>query len=222
MHIVALVVTRNVSVSIKSLHSLLNLSKCAIQMNNTLDINFVKDDVDAKNSFLAKSLKKCDRLIWIDYGIYVDDKSLVCMSEKFPQGFASIVCPCVTENISWDQFKKKILEGSTEPISQMALEFDTKTSKNIGDKFSVVTSTAPRCWAVDTKHVLKALKNQKGEGIILPTNSEELFKKMMDRGVRVCAFMDAKLIATYAHECIGNILESANVKAGDGKENIIN
>ena len=189
------------------------LNKIVAHFKHTLDINFINE---SNRSVLTKLLKKCDRLIWIDYGVHVDDDSLVCMTEKLPNGYGCIVCPCVTDTISWDSFKKKVLDGSTEPISQMALEFDTKVSTVVPGTHSsvrVVTSTVPKCWAVDAKMVLKTLKTQKGEGLNLPTDTEELFKKFMDRGVRVCAFTDAKLVATYAHECLGNILESANIQA---------
>lgn len=214
MHIIVIVVTRNVSVSVKSLHTLMGLNKICAHFKHTLDTHFVKDDIEARNAILLKSLKKCDRLIWIDYGIYVDENSLVALTDKFPNGFGCLVCPCVTDTISWDSFKKKILDGSEEPISQMALEFDTTVSKVIGGtKLHTVASTVPKCWSVDSKTVLKSLKDKKGEGITLPYNTEDLFKKIMDRGVRVCAFTDAKLVATYAHECLGNILESAGIQA---------
>jgi hypothetical protein len=224
MHIISIVVTRNVSVSVKSLHSLLNLNKICAQFKHTHDINFVRDDPVTKNSMILKSMKHCDRLVFIDYGVYVDDNSLVCMTEKFPPGYGCFVCPCVTDKLSWDLFKKKILSGSTETVSQMALEFDTEVSNivpNCPPSIRNVVSTVPRCWAWDTKMMLKSLKGQKGEGISLPLTPEDLFKKIKERGVRICAFTDAKLVVTFSHECVGNILESANVKVGDGNGNVI-
>jgi len=41
-----------------------------------------------------------------------------------------------------------------------------------------------------------------------------MFEKFIERGVKVCAFTGANLVATYPHECLGNILETAGVKVG--------
>ena len=40
-----------------------------------------------------------------------------------------------------------------------------------------------------------------------------MFSKFKEKGIRICAFTAAKLIHTYNHECISNILNAAGVSA---------
>jgi len=108
-------------------------------------------------------------------------------------------------------FKSKIAADSQEPVSQMGLEFDTKVGKSIGENLHIVTETDPKCWAIDTKAVLRAVKGEKGQGITISAKVSEMFKKFLDCGVKMYAFTDACLTVTYTHECIGNILETAGV-----------
>lgn len=212
MHIVVCAVTRNVSICVKTLHTLLNINKICTHFNHSVEINFIKDDFNKSDAFLKNS-KHCDRLIWIEYGYQIDEESLARLIGKFPQNYNCMVLPAVVEGINWDSFKKKIRGNSQEPVSQMGLDFDTAvgTPCIAGDEFlRPVLTTDPKCWAIEAKSVLKALKDQKGEGIKLPP---KFFDKIRDRA-KVCAFTKAKVTATYSHECIGNILESAGIRVG--------
>ena len=212
MYVVAVVVTRNVAVSVKTLHTLLCLNRLNAHKGNTLEVVYVNDDAfEKKNIFLKKS-KTCDRLIWLDFSVHVDESSLDKMSSKFMNGYNCLVLPAVTPGIDWDVFKKKILEGSTEPVNQMGLNFDTEVGKSIGEDLHIVTSTNPKAWAIDTKHVLKALKGNKGEGITVSANTTEMFKTFIERGVKVYAYTAANIVVTYPHECIGNLLSAAGVE----------
>ena len=76
-----------------------------------------------------------------------------------------MVAPCVTEGINWDMFKKKVREGSTEPHSQMGLDFDTEVSNKIEEDIHIVTKTNPKSWALDSKHIIRAFKDKKGDPI---------------------------------------------------------
>ena len=214
MHVVTCIVTRNVSISVKTLHTLLNINKITQQVGLTNEFVFVNDDLYERQALLLKKLKHCDRLVWIDYSVHIDNDSLPKLYEKFIQGYHCLVLPCVTPGIDWDLFKKKVLSGSKEPIAQMGLEFDTKVGKSIGDKFHIVTETDPKCWAIDAKHLFKSLRDKKGEGVTVPAKVSEMFKKFMERGVKMYAFTDAQLTVTYPHECLGNILQAAGVGFG--------
>ena len=97
-------------------------------------------------------------------------------------------------------------------MNQIGLNFDTEVSNKIEGDIHIVTKTNPKNWAVDSKQLLKAFRDKKGEPVKIPVRVGEMFEKFRERGVRVCAFTDANLIATYPHECLGNILESAGVK----------
>lgn len=211
MHIITVVVTRNSSISVRTLHSLLNINKFIALKKYTQEILYVNDNAFERQSIITKKSKYCDRIIWIDYGIHIDNASIEKFMDKFIPGYQCIVLPCVNPGINWDLFKSKVLSGSQEPVSQLGLEFDTKVSKSIGENLHIVTETDPKCWAIDTKAVLKAIKGEKGQGITISAKVSEMFKKFMDCGVKIYAFTDACLTVTYPHECLGNILAAAGV-----------
>ena len=211
MHIITVVVTRNAAISVKTLHTLLTFNKINFTKKFTNEVIYVNDDAFEKQSVFIKKAKYCDRMIWIEYSIHIDNDSIEKLFDKFVQGYHCLVLPCVVPGIDWDLFKKKITSGSQEPVYQMGLDFDTKVGKSIGDNLHVVTETNPKCWAIDTKSVLKALKGAKGEGIIISAKTSEMFKKFIERGINIYAFTAANIMITYPHECLGNILETAGV-----------
>jgi hypothetical protein len=212
MHVVAIIVTRSASIAVKTLHSLLTLNRTCAQKQVTLELVFVNDDAFERKDTLLKKSKHCDRIIWFNYSVHVDQTSIEKMLEKFIQGYHCMVLPCVTPGIDWGMFKSKILSGSKEPIGQMGLNFDTEVGKSIGENMHIVTSTSPQAWAIDTKPVIKAMKGNKGEGVSISANVSEMFKAFIDKGVKVYAFTAANLIVTYPHECIGNLLSAAGVE----------
>ena len=211
MHIIVVVVTRNASISVKTMHTLLNLNRISSIKKCTREILYVNDNAFERQSIITKKAKHCDRMIWIDYSVHIDNESIDKLTDKFVQGYHCLVLPCVNPDINWEMFKTKIAAGSQEPVSQIGLDFDTKVGKSIGEHLHVVTETDPKCWALDTKAVLRAVKGEKGQGITIPAKVSEMFKKFMDCGVKMYAFTDACLTVTYPHECLGNILETAGV-----------
>jgi hypothetical protein len=212
MHVVAVIVTRSVSIAVKTLHSLLALNRAAAHKQVSLEIVFVNDNAFERKEVMLKKAKHCDRMIWINYSVHVDSASTEKLLEKFIQGYHCMVLPCVTPGIDWDMFKSKVRSGSKEPLNQMGLDFDTEVGKSIGENMHVVTSTTPQAWAFDTKPVLKALKGNKGEGVNISANVTDMFKTFIEKGVKVYAFTAANLIVTYPHECIGNLLSAAGVE----------
>lgn len=211
MQLTTVVVTRNVSVSVKTLHTLLKLNLMCLHKNIANELVFIKDDPFEKNEIINKKLKHCDRLLWIDYSIYVDEASMLKMLEPFIKGQHGIVMPCVTETIDWDMFKKKVISGTSEPLSQSGLGFDTEVGAKLGDDIYAVNKTSPKCWAVESKQVLRAFRDKKGESIKIPVKMADMFEKFKERGLKICAFTAANLVVTYPHECLGNILETAGV-----------
>jgi hypothetical protein len=118
MQLTTIVVTRNKSASVKTLHTILKLNILCLENDVHNKIIFTNDDSKSRRSQLQKNLKGTDRLLWIDYGIYIDENSLrqVLMRDWKWHG---IVFPCVTEGINWDTFRKNI--GTSEPITQKGL-----------------------------------------------------------------------------------------------------
>ena len=211
MKLSVIVTTRNKSVAVKTLHCLLRLNILAMQNNVQVEITFVKDDPFDKTSFIMKKLKDVDRILFIDYSVFIDDKSLEFSIKPLEHGQHCMVFPAVTEGIDWALFKQKVRDNVDEPIEQMGLHFDTEVGKRLYDNVYSVNTTTPRAWFMDCKPVVKAVREKKGEGIKLPAKISELFEKFIAKGVKVCAYTEANVVLTYSHECLGNILNAAGV-----------
>ena len=174
------------------------------------NIIFVNDDPFEKAELIMKQLKVAERLVLIDYSVFID---LDTIDKMFTASFDQCSClvfPCVKEGIKWEVFKKKI--DTTEPAEQVALEFDTVLGQKVGDSLYKVTSSDPKCWIMDTKPVLRSLRERKGEALKIPAKTSEMFDRFLARGVKICAYTACRLTVTYPHECLSNILESAGVK----------
>lgn len=206
MNIVTVLVTRSKSCHVKTLHSVLKLNIRCIHKNISNEIVYVDDDPYKKADVVQKCMKKCDRIIFIDFGIGVDDASLDQCFEKH-DGIGCLVFPGVKEGVDWDMFKQKINDGVDEPVTQMGLHFDTDVNKKVGKDIYQVTNTNARAWMMNVKNVLKTLHKHKDQKI-----GPKMFEKFSQQGVRVCAFTASKLIITYTHECVSNILNAAGVK----------
>ena len=166
---------------------------------------FSNDDPATRREIFVKYLKTSDRVLWIDYGISIDDDSLAQVVST-DWAWHGVVFPCVTEGIDWDMFKKN--NGSSEPLTQRGLHFDTDVDKRVRGDFFTVTKTQPKCFCVDTKHFLKNIKKEK-----ISYNHEETFKELSASKFKTVAYTNARLIVTYPHECMGNILGAAGVSA---------
>lgn len=210
MHICTIVATRNKSVHVRTLHTLLQLNMVCMQHGVQQEITFIKDDPFEKSSAISRKLKTCDRILFIDYAIQIDRETIPKIFEKV-EGWNCLVFPCVTEGINWSQFKTKVKSGSTEPIEQMGLEFDTEVGAKISDGIYKVKKTNPKCWVMETKSVLKLMKEKKGEGLKLPSKNDELFEKMLQKNVKIAAYTKANIQTIFSHECLGNILNASGV-----------
>ena len=196
------IVTRNKALSVTTLHSAMNLHMYCMSVGIQLDINFVLDKTS-----LYKQMKSCDKLIWIDYGTSVDLETLKKFVGDFQDNYKILVAPCVLEGVDWNLFRKKTLEGSSEPIYQRGLKFDTEYlpgNKQVLDFVS--SSTDGRVLAIETKHVLKKLRDADSQ-----YKSLDHLKKI---GVKIGVLRSSTVICHYVYESIGNILESSGVKAG--------
>mgnify|MGYP006270050189 CR=1 FL=1 len=204
MHVCVL--TRNKALSATTLHSLMNIHAYAMSRGHHVNINFVQD-----MSGLPKLIKTGERIIWFDYGTNIDEETLKRLCDPFEKDVKVLVCPSVKEGIDWDMFRRKTLSGSTEPVSQRALTFDTDVSKKLADGLYEVTKTSARVWAMDSKPVDKKLRGDKVQ-VKLPTDSyETMFDTLMKLNIKVGAATKARVVCHYVHECLGNILETPGV-----------
>jgi microsomal dipeptidase-like Zn-dependent dipeptidase len=167
---------------------------------------YVGDDPYEKADAVQRYLKSHDRIIFVDFGVGVDEASLDQCFEKH-EGVGCLVFPGVKEGIDWEMFKTKVKDGMNEPTNQMGLHFDTKVDKKVGKDIYNVSETEARAWMMNTKNVMKVMQKTKDLKV-----SPKMFEKFSRQGVRICAFTAAKLTMTYTHECVSNILNAAGVK----------
>ena len=210
MNINTIVVTRSKSCSVKTLHTILRINIACIQKNFRNEISYVNDDPYEKAEIIQKLMKANDRIVFIDFGVSMDEDSIQQIFQSH-EGIGCLVFPGVKEGVDWAQFKSKVQNDSKEPTSQMGLHFDTTVGKKISENIYQVVSTNPKAWVMNTKNVIKNIKDKKsGNWKINP----KMFEKFIEMGVRIHAFTAAKLTMTHTHECISNIMNSAGVKAG--------
>lgn len=203
IHICA--VTRNKSISATTLHTMMNIHMVCMMKGKHLDISFVND-----RAGLPKLIKSGERIIWLEYGTNLDDKSIHKAIDPFDKGMQVLVFPAVNEGINWDRFAKKTKEGSTEGACQRGLEFDTEVGKKLAESLYEVKSTTARVWAMDAKPVDKKLRGDKIP-VKLPLD-ETMFCTLQGLGIKVGAVTSATVICHFVHECVGNILETSGVE----------
>lgn len=202
MKFCTLITTRSKSCSVKTLHTILKMNIRCIQHSHQNEILYVNDDPFEKADMIMQCLKKCDRLLFIDFGVNVDDGSIKQMFEPL-ENTSVLVFPGVTEGIDWKLFRKKIEEGSTEPVSQMGLHFDTELAQKAQTDIYKVKKTKAKAWVMIPNNMSKKTKK------IYAAN---MFDKLLEEGNKIYAFTASKLTMTYSHECISNILGAAGVK----------
>lgn len=213
MKIATIIVTRGHSCHVKTLHTILRFNLQCLQAGTVQnEVVFVNDDPYEKSETIHKFMKSHDRIFYIDFGIHVDDASMQKVLAS-NEGYGAVVFPGVKEGINWDSFRKKIKEGSTEPVEQMGLDFDTEVIAKVAEDLYTVKTSSAKAWVLMTKPVLKSIKDKRTGTFKIHPKLEVMFAKFKEHGVRLVAFTAAKLIHTYSHECIGNIVNSSGVKA---------
>jgi len=208
MNLVTILVTRSKACHVKTLHTILRLNIKCLQKSINNEITYVDDDSFKKAEIIQQYAKTHDRIFFIDFGISADDESIDKVLGDL-DGFGVLVFPGVKEGVDWNLFKSKVRSECKEPIAQMGLHFDTEVGNKISDNIHVVTSTEAKCWVMNTKNLIKNIKDKKGNWKIYP----KMFEKFKEQGVKIYAFTAAKLTMTYTHECISNILNAAGVKS---------
>lgn len=203
VHICA--VTRNKSISATTLHTMMHIHMLCMMKGRHLDISFVND-----REGLPKLIKSGERIIWMEYGTNLDEKSLQKAVEPFDKGVQVLVFPAVKEGINWDRFAKRTKEGSGEAANQRGLEFDTEVGRKLDESLYDVKSTTARVWAMDSKPIDKKLRGDKIP-VKLPLD-ETMFCTLQGLGIKIGALTSATVICHFVHECLGNILETSGVE----------
>jgi len=198
-------VTRNKSIAVTTLHSLMTIGMHAAQRQVHIEYVFV-EGLDA----LPKLVKSGERILWFDYGTNLDQDSIPRVFNTMEKDIRVIVFPAVVEGVDWDMFRKKTVEGSTEPVHQRALTFDTDvTKKVVGTDLYDVEKTSARVWVMDAKPIDKKLKSVQKN--LSCDSYDSLFAQLKSNNLRVVALPSATVIRHFTHKCLGNILEMPGV-----------
>jgi hypothetical protein len=198
-------VTRNKSIAVTTLHSLMTLGMYGSHQQVPIEYMFV-EGLDA----LPKLVKSGERILWFDYGTNLDQESIPRVLDPMEKDIRVVVFPAVVEGVDWDMFRKKTVAGSTEPIHQRALTFDTDVAKKVvGTNLYDVVKTSARVWVMDSKPIDKKLKSiQKN---LSCDSYENMFAQLKSNNIRVVALPSATVIRHFTHKCLGNILEMPGV-----------
>jgi len=212
MRIATILVTRGKSCHVKTLHTILKFNIRCMKTGTENEVVFVNDEPFEKAEIIYKYLKSHDRIFFVDFGISVDEASIDKVFDKH-DGIGCLVFPGVTEGIDWGMFKEKVVSKSNEPIEQMGLHFDTIVANKISDDMYAVNETSAKSWVMMNKNVMKHLKDKKNGAFKIHPRMKNMFLKFKEAGIKIHAYTAAKLIMTYSHECISNILNAAGVKS---------
>jgi hypothetical protein len=198
MHIIA--VTRNKSIAVTTLHSLMTTVLYAGQKNESTEVHFVEN-----LSSLAKFIKTGERILWFDYGTNLDHETIMRLFSPMEKDIRVIVFPAVLEGVDWEMFRKKA--GSAEPIHQRALNFDTEVNpkKITGTDLHDVISSSARVWIMDPKFIDRKLKSVQKN--LSCETYEGLFHQLKSLNIRIAALPSATVIRHYTYKCLGSILE---------------
>ena len=207
MKLNTIITIRSKSCHVKTLHTMLRLNILCLERGVQHEISYVNDDAHAKNDIIKRKMKDCDKLFFIEFGIHVDESSLL----KIFENHDCLVFPSASEGIDWEMFKMKVINNIDEPVEQIGLHFDTEIGQKVSDDIYKVIKTNPKSWVVKGPLMHKNLKNKKSPGITLPLRFDEMFERLGKNGMKIYAYSGAKLTVTYPHECLSNILEAAGV-----------
>ena len=189
------------------MHTMLRLNVMCLERNVQHEISYVNDDTHLKNETIKRHMKECDKLFFVEFGVHVDDGSLLKVFDTHD----CLIFPSVKEGIDWEMFNKKVLSGTDEPVEQIGLTFDTEIGQKVSEDIYKVVKTNPKSWVIKGPLMHKTLKNKKSPGITLPLRMTDVFERLAENGMKIYAYSGAKLTVAYPHECISNILEAAGV-----------
>ena len=213
MKIATIIVTRGRSCHVKTLHTILRFNVLCVQTGTVQnEVAFVNEDPYEKSEMIHRFMKTHDRIFFVDFGIHVDDESLKMVIDK-NEGYGCVVFPGVKEGIDWNMFREKVLADSSEPVEQMGLNFDTEVIAKVAENIHSVKTTSAKSWVLMCKPVLRQIKDKRTGMYKIHPKLDVMFSKFKEHGVRIVAFTAAKLVNTYSHECVGNIINSSGVKA---------
>jgi hypothetical protein len=83
MKLVTIIVTRSKSCHVKTLHTVLRLNVKCLERKIDNQIEYVNDDTLDKIEKIQSYMKSHDRIVFIDFGIHMDDESIIQLFERW-------------------------------------------------------------------------------------------------------------------------------------------
>lgn len=207
MKFTTVIVTRNSAAHVKTLHTVLKLNIRTIRAGIQNELCFVNDDPFEIADVVQDRLKTSDRIVMIHYGVNIDESTIdYFCKDRALEGIGVLVFPAAKEKIDWDRFAKVTKAGTSEPIHQRALEFDTDVHHEMSPSLWTVNTTEAKSWVMNCKNVRKKVDK------IFAGKPGKMFEKFREQGVKIVAYTAATVTMTFAHECISNILQSSGVR----------
>ena len=181
-------ITRNRSITASTLQTLVNMNVKCMLRNRDLSIHMM----DTRDG-LAKLVEKGDTVLFLDYSTSIDDASMDKCFEEFD---GVRIFPGPVEGVDWDQFRRRTLEGVSEPVSQRALKFDVD-----------VPGAEPSAFVVGGKKFFRKLRDKK-----LKFPIKDTISKLRAFDLHPVVVHTAVVTRSFPHECLGNILEVSGVR----------
>lgn len=181
-------ITRNRSLTSSTLQTLVNMNVKCMLKNKDLAIHMM----DTRDG-LAKLVEKGETVLFLDYSTSIDDASM----DKCFEDFDGVrIFPGPVEGVDWDQFRKRTVDGTSEPVSQRALKFDID-----------IPGTDPSAFVVGGNKFFRKLRDKK---IKFPV--KDTINKLKVHDLHPVIIPTATVTRSFPHECLGNILEVSGVR----------
>ena len=207
-----LVLKRNESIHIKTLHTLMHINLQLSQMQNMkVEIEFIDEDPFEVRDVIEKDLKKFDRLVIFRYGYMVEVTDDVINLLVKPTDCHCVLFSGVKPTINWDEFTDKTINDSNEPEYQRGLDFSAVPHKKIRDGIYSTIKFTPNIFVMDCKAITKLMK-KKNSNNRFPSNLNTLDEFMNSIGARVYVYTKAVVTTSFQHKSVGSISTSTGVK----------
>ena len=201
-------VSKNRSVYARTLHTTLAFQSACKQTGVNMELVFIDDNELGKFKQLKEALKGSDRVIWVDYGMSVQNTDVTGFFVKSMVGIDGAVFPAPLKDVvDWGTFVSEIKKGTSEPVNQIALTFDTElgTREIIPDIMNDVKTTSPQIWWVDSKKVLKKINKN-------TPNARVLGDVFSGTKLNWGGLTFPTVHTHFTHECMGGIMNMSGIK----------
>ena len=206
MHVKIITPTRNNALNIKTLHSILNIYGNI--GDNKIDIIYCKDDPWEIRTNILNSIKASDKVLLLPYGI-IPDKDVIPKVLFKTQSPGLIVLPVPVDTLDWSNFKNKCSNPEHEPLSQLALMFNVKPYKPVGDDYWTVNKSTSDLFIIDSKQFQRTLRKK---NVSMPLNTKDMTEFAQQNNIKVLTYVNIDVTNTFQHKCVGSIINANNVK----------